>query len=59
LKGSQSQLTAGQSQLANFESRPGPLPGFQKLFANSKAFRANWQRLYYFNIKLKGQLTSF
>jgi hypothetical protein len=48
---------ASQSQLADFESWPEPtrrfsklarayLPGFQKLFANSKAFCAKRQRIY-------------
>jgi hypothetical protein len=50
-------LKSSQSQLANFESRPEPtrqfwkpassyLAGFQKLFTNSKAFRAKRQRIY-------------
>ncbi len=73
-------LKAGQSQLADFESRPEPtrqvwmparanspilkarqshLVGFQKLFANSKAFCTKLQRISSFNIKLKGQLNNF
>ncbi len=56
--------------LRAFENRPEPtrrfgkparahLAGFQKLFANSKAFRAKRQRISSFNIKLKGQLKNF
>ncbi len=52
-------LKASQSQLTDFVSRPEPtrwfwkparayLPGFQKLFANSKAFRAKRQRIFFY-----------
>ncbi len=35
------------------------LTEFKKLFANSKGFRAKRQRIYYFNLKLKGELKNY
>jgi hypothetical protein len=49
-------LGAATRNLLSNWSKGFKLTGFKKLFANSKGFRAKQQRIYKFNIKLKGQL---
>jgi hypothetical protein len=49
-------LGAARINLLSNRSKGFELAGFKKLFANSKGFRAKWQRIYEFDIKLKGQL---
>jgi hypothetical protein len=53
-------LKSGQRSAPHFwKPARAYLAGFQKLFANSKAFCTKQLRIYKFNVKLKGQLKIF